>query len=107
MAFVPDTPVRRFPVRQEYGPAKDELISMEGLIEKILPDACFVGTFEQERPPDRPYSGRNPPLPYSIGRKRPRTSRNAPHDLAKGRIVSRKRVPGHGPGVNRPQGNGR
>jgi hypothetical protein len=54
MAFVPDTLVRRFPVRNEYGPAKDELISMEGLIEKILPDACFGGTFDHERPPYRP-----------------------------------------------------
>lgn len=67
MAFVPDTPVQRFPVRNGYGPAKDEFVSMEGLIDKILPDARLGGTFDNELSLCRQYSGRNAPLPYPTG----------------------------------------
>lgn len=107
MAFAPDTPGQRSLVRKEYGLAKEAIISMEGLIDEILPDGRFGVTLDNE----------HRLIAYTAGKMRRFRIRSVvgdrvhvemtPYDLTKGRIVFRERTPGQGPGMGRSRGNRR
>ncbi len=107
MAFAPYTPGQCFPVRKEYGLAKEALITMEGLIDEILPDGRFGVTLDNE----------HRLIAYTAGKMRRFRIRSVvgdrvhvemtPYDLTKGRIVFRERIPGQGPGMGRTRGNRR
>ncbi len=107
MAFAPDTPGQRLPVRKEYGLAKEAIITMEGLIDEILPDGRFGVTLDNE----------HRLIAYTAGKMRRFRIRSVvgdrvhveitPYDLTKGRIVFRERIPGQGPGMGRTRGNRR
>lgn len=84
--------------------AKEELITMEGMIDEILPDGRFGVTLENE----------HRIIAYTAGRMRRYRIRSVvgdrvhvemtPYDLTKGRIVFRERTPGQGPAGARRRG---
>lgn len=86
---------------QGTGLAKEELLSVEGKIDEILPDGRFGVTLDNE----------HRIIAYTAGKMRPHRIRSVvedrvhvevtPYDLPKGRIINRERTPGQGPGVVR------
>ncbi|WP_338465579.1 translation initiation factor IF-1 [Novosphingobium sp. ZN18A2] len=78
--------------------AKEELITLEGQIDEILPDGRFGVVLENE----------HRIIAYTAGKMRRFRIRSVvgdrvhvemtPYDLSKGRIVYRERTPGQGPG---------
>ena len=86
---------------QGTGLAKEELLTMEGKINEILPDGRFGVTLDNE----------HRIIAYTAGKMRRHRIRSVvgdhvhvemtPYDLTKGRIVYRERTPGQGPGVVR------
>lgn len=91
-------------VRIGFGLAKEELITMEGLIDEILPDGRFGVTLDNE----------HRIIAYTAGKMRRYRIRSVvgdrvhvemtPYDLTKGRIVFRERTPGQGPAGARKRG---
>ena len=81
--------------------AKEELLTVEGLIDEILPDGRFGGTLDNQ----------HRIIAYSAGKMRKFRIRSVvgdrvhvemtPYDLTKGRIVFRERTPGQGPAARR------
>ena len=81
--------------------AKEELITMEGAIDEILPDGRFGVTLDNE----------HRIIAYTAGKMRRYRIRSVvgdrvhvemtPYDLTKGRIIYRERTPGQGPGFVR------
>lgn len=81
--------------------AKEELLSVEGKIDEILPDGRFGVTLDNE----------HRIIAYTAGKMRSHRIRSVvedrvrgevtPYDLPKGRIINRERTPGQGPGVVR------
>lgn len=81
--------------------AKEELLTMEGFIEEILPDGRFAVLLDNE----------HKIIAYTAGKMRKFRIRSVvgdrvhvemtPYDLSKGRIVFRERTPGQGGPVNR------
>ena len=79
--------------------AKEELLSLEGKIEEILPDGRFAVRLEND----------HRIIAYTAGRMRRFRIRSVvgdnvtvemtPYDLEKGRIIYRERSPGPGPGA--------
>ena len=84
--------------------AKEELITMEGEINEILPDGRFGVTLDNE----------HRLICYTAGKMRRYRIRSVvgdrvhvemtPYDLTKGRIVFRERTPGQGLGGGRKRG---
>jgi translation initiation factor IF-1 len=85
--------------------AKEELLTLEGMIHEILPDGRFgVELDNQHRI-----------IAYTAGKMRRFRIRSVvgdrvhvemtPYDLSKGRIVFREKTPGAGPGGPRRRGN--
>lgn len=78
--------------------AKEELLSLDGQIEEILPDGRFAVRLEND----------HRIIAYTAGKMRRFRIRSVvgdrvivemtPYDLDKGRIVFRERTPGAGPG---------
>jgi translation initiation factor IF-1 len=78
--------------------AKEELQTMEGMIDEILPDGRFSVTLDNE----------HRIIAYTAGKMRRFRIRSVvgdrvhvemtPYDLSKGRIVYRERTPGQGSG---------
>lgn len=78
--------------------AKEELITIEGMINEILPDGRFGVTLDNE----------HRIIAYTAGKMRRYRIRSVvgdrvhvemtPYDLTKGRIIYRERTPGQGPG---------
>lgn len=78
--------------------AKEELLSMDGAIDEILPDGRFGVTLENG----------HRLIAYTAGRMRRNRIRSVvgdrvqvemtPYDLSKGRIIYRERTPGQVPG---------
>lgn len=81
--------------------AKEELMSLDGQIEEILPDGRFAVRLEND----------HKIIAYTAGKMRRYRIRSVvgdrvivemtPYDLDKGRIVFRERTPGAGPGPRR------
>lgn len=81
--------------------AKEELLSLDGQIEEILPDGRFAVRLEND----------HRIIAYTAGKMRRYRIRSVvgdrvivemtPYDLEKGRIVFRERTPGAGPGPRR------
>ena len=81
--------------------AKEALLTMEGLIDEILPDGRFGVTLDNE----------HRIIAYTAGKMRKFRIRSVvgdrvhvemtPYDLTKGRIVFRETTPGQGPGPRR------
>jgi translation initiation factor IF-1 len=81
--------------------AKEELLSLDGLIEEILPDGRFAVRLEND----------HRIIAYTAGKMRRFRIRSVvgdkvivemtPYDLAKGRIIFRERTPGGPPGAQR------
>ena len=81
--------------------AKEELLTVEGKINEILPDGRFGVTLDNE----------HRIIAYTAGKMRRHRIRSVvgdhvhvempPYDLTKGRIIYRERTPGQGPGVVR------
>ena len=79
--------------------AKEELLSLEGKIEEILPDGRFAVRLEND----------HRIIAYTAGRMRRFRIRSVvgdnvtvemtPYDLEKGRIIYRERTPGPAPGA--------
>ena len=96
-----------FTYAKDYGLAKEELITMEGAIDEILPDGRFGVTLDNE----------HRIICYTAGKMRRYRIRSVvgervhvemtPYDLSKGRIVFRERSPGQGPVGARSRGNRR
>ena len=90
--------------RRGWGLAKEELMTMEGLIDEILPDGRFGVTLDNE----------HRIIAYTAGKMRRYRIRSVvgdrvhvemtPYDLTKGRIVFRERTPGQGTGAARKRG---
>lgn len=86
------------------GLAKEELITLEGEINEVLPDGRFGAALDNG----------HQIIAYTAGKMRRYRIRSVtgdrvhvemtPYDLAKGRIVFRERTPGHGPGGGRKRG---
>ena len=84
--------------------AKEELFTLEGQIDEILPDGRFGVMLDNE----------HRIVAYTAGKMRKFRIRSVvgdrvhvemtPYDLTKGRIVFRERTPGAGPGVKRRAG---
>lgn len=84
--------------------AKEELLSMEGVIDEILPDGRFGVVLENE----------HRIIAYTAGKMRRFRIRSVvgdrvhvemtPYDLTKGRIVFRERTPGQGPASRNRRG---
>ena len=84
--------------------AKEELITMEGAIDEILPDGRFGVTLDNE----------HRLICYTAGKMRRYRIRSVvgdrvhveltPYDLTKGRIVFRERTPGQAPAGARKRG---
>lgn len=84
--------------------AKEELLTLEGMIHEILPDGRFGVTLEND----------HQIIAYTAGKMRRYRIRSVvgdrvhvemtPYDLTKGRIVFRERTPGQGPGGPRKRG---
>jgi translation initiation factor IF-1 len=80
------------------GLAKEELLTVEGKIDEILPDGRFGVTLEND----------HRIIAYTAGKMRRFRIRSVvgdhvhvemtPYDLTKGRIIFRERTPGQGPG---------
>ena len=78
--------------------AKEELMTLEGLIDEILPDGRFGVKLDND----------HRIIAYTAGKMRRFRIRSVvgdrvivemtPYDLGKGRIVFRERTPGQGPG---------
>jgi translation initiation factor IF-1 len=87
--------------------AKEELLTLEGQIDEILPDGRFGVMLEND----------HRIIAYTAGKMRKFRIRSVvgdrvrvemtPYDLSKGRIVFRDRGPGGGPGVGPRKGNRR
>jgi len=85
--------------------AKEELLTMEGCIEEILPDGRFAVLLDNE----------HRIIAYTAGKMRKFRIRTVvgdrvhvemtPYDLSKGRIVFRERAPGQAAVVGRRRGN--
>jgi len=83
------------------GLAKEALLTMEGLIDEIMPDGRFGVTLDNE----------HRIIAYTAGKMRKFRIRSVvgdrvhvemtPYDLSKGRIVFRERTPGQGPVARR------
>lgn len=81
--------------------AKEELITLEGNINEILPDGRFAVTLDND----------HKIIAYTAGKMRRFRIRSVvgdrvhvemtPYDLSKGRIVFRERTPGQGPAPRR------
>jgi translation initiation factor IF-1 len=81
--------------------AKEDLLTLEGMIEEILPDGRFRVRLDND----------HPIIAYTAGKMRRFRIRSVvgdrvhvemtPYDLQKGRIVFRERTPGVGPGQRR------
>ncbi|MGE5723199.1 MAG: translation initiation factor IF-1 [Sphingomonadales bacterium] len=81
--------------------AKEELMTIEGLIDEILPDGRFGVRLEND----------HRIIAYTAGKMRRFRIKSVvgdrvhvemtPYDLSKGRIVFRERTPGQGPGPRR------
>ena len=81
--------------------AKEELLTVEGRINEILPDGRFGVTLDNE----------HRIIAYTAGKMRRHRIRSVvgdhihvemtPYDLTQGRIIYRERTPGQGPGVAR------
>ena len=81
--------------------AKEDLMTLDGMIAEILPDGRFRVTLENE----------HQIIAYTAGRMRRHRIRSVvgdrvqvemtPYDLSKGRIIFRERTPGQGPGQRR------
>ena len=81
--------------------AKEDLLTLEGLIDEILPDGRFGVMLEND----------HRIIAYTAGKMRRFRIRSVvgdrvhvemtPYDLTKGRIVFRERTPGPGPGQKR------
>ena len=81
--------------------AKEELMTLEGNIDEIMPDGRFGVTLDNE----------HRIIAYTAGKMRKYRIRSVvgdrvhvemtPYDLSKGRIVFRERTPGQGPGAGR------
>jgi len=84
--------------------AKEELITIEGQINEILPDGRFGVTLDNE----------HRIIAYTAGKMRRHRIRSVvgdrvhvemtPYDLSKGRIVFRERTPGQAPGIGQRRG---
>ncbi|MXO61050.1 translation initiation factor IF-1 [Altererythrobacter salegens] len=84
--------------------AKEELLTLEGQIEEILPDGRFRVLLDNQ----------HSLVAYTAGKMRRYRIRSVvgdrvhvemtPYDLTKGRIVYRERTPGAGPGGARRRG---
>lgn len=78
--------------------AKEELLTLEGLIDEVFPDGRFGVTLDNQ----------HRIVAYTAGKMRKFRIRSVvgdrvhvemtPYDLSKGRIVFRERTPGAGPG---------
>jgi translation initiation factor IF-1 len=87
--------------------AKEDLLTLEGQIDEILPDGRFGVMLEND----------HRIIAYTAGKMRKFRIRSVvgdrvrvemtPYDLSKGRIVFRDRGPGGGPGVGPRKGNRR
>lgn len=85
--------------------AKEELITIEGQIDEILPDGRFGVMLDNQ----------HRIIAYTAGKMRRFRIRSVvgdrvhveltPYDLTKGRIVFRERTPGQGPGGQRRRGS--
>lgn len=83
---------------------KEELLTMEGQIDEILPDGRFGVMLDNE----------HRIIAYTAGKMRKYRIRSVvgdrvhvemtPYDLSKGRIVFREKTPGSGPGGPRRRG---
>jgi len=83
--------------------AKEELLTLEGEIEEILPDGRFAVRLENQ----------HRIIAYTAGKMRRFRIRSVvgdkvivemtPYDLEKGRIIFRERTPGGAPGMARPK----
>jgi translation initiation factor IF-1 len=81
--------------------AKEDLLTLDGQIDEILPDGRFGVTLEND----------HRIIAYTAGRMRKFRIRSVvgdrvivemtPYDLGKGRIVFREKTPGSGPGPQR------
>lgn len=84
--------------------AKEELLTLDGQIDEILPDGRFGVVLEND----------HRIIAYTAGKMRRFRIRSVvgdavrvemtPYDLSKGRIVYRERTPGQGPGGGGPRG---
>lgn len=84
--------------------AKEELLTMEGKIDEILPDGRFAVVLDNE----------HRIIAYTAGKMRRFRIRSVvgdrvhvemtPYDLSKGRIIFRERTPGQGPTPRRGPG---
>lgn len=84
--------------------AKEELLTMEGFIEEILPDGRFAVVLDNQ----------HKIIAYTAGKMRKFRIRSVvgdrvhvemtPYDLSKGRIVFRERTPGQGAPVRQRSG---
>ena len=84
--------------------AKEELLTLEGQIDEILPDGRFGVLLDNQ----------HRLICYTAGKMRRYRIRSVvgdrvhvemtPYDLTKGRIVFRERTPGAGPGIKRRGG---
>ena len=87
--------------------AKEELLTLEGVIEEVLPDGRFGVMLQNERRI----------IAYTAGKMRRYRIRSivgdrvhvemTPYDLSKGRIVFREKLPGQQPGIPRRRVRGR
>ena len=86
--------------------AKEELLTIEGVVEEILPDGRFAVMLDNE----------HRIIAYTAGKMRRFRIRSVvgdrvhvemtPYDLSKGRIVFREKTPGQGPGGGGPRRGG-
>jgi translation initiation factor IF-1 len=91
----------RLNIRREPNMAKEELLTIEGQINEILPDGRFGVTLDNE----------HKIIAYTAGKMRRFRIRSVvgdrvhvemtPYDLSKGRIIFRERTPGVGPSQRR------
>jgi translation initiation factor IF-1 len=83
--------------------AKEELLTVEGVVDEILPDGRFGVTLDND----------HRIIAYTAGKMRRFRIRSivgdrvhvemTPYDLSKGRIIFREKVAGHQPGARRRQ----
>jgi len=104
VAIVHHGRIRAIELSGFYVLAKEELLTMEGYIEEILPDGRFAVLLDNE----------HKIIAYTAGKMRKFRIRSVvgdrvhvemtPYDLSKGRIVFRERTPGQGPGPGARRG---
>ena len=92
------------PLAKEFGLAKEELLTMEGMIHEILPDGRFGVELDNE----------HRIIAYTAGKMRRFRIKSVvgdrvhvemtPYDLSKGRIVFREKTPGGPTGGPRRRG---